>query len=103
MIAQNHTIEIYGHRGFRGMYPENSLIGFQKAIELGIDGIELDVVVNKDRQLVISHEPYFQKEFCKDSIGFVMNHEDNYNIYELTQAEIIKFDCGSKFNSKYPN
>jgi glycerophosphoryl diester phosphodiesterase len=78
------------------------LIGFQKAIELGIDGVELDVVVNKDGQLVISHEPYFQKEYCLDSIGVNINRESDYNIYKLTQSQIETFDCGSKFYAKFP-
>jgi glycerophosphoryl diester phosphodiesterase len=101
-MAQNNYVEIYGHRGFRGMYPENSLIGFQKAIELGVKGVELDVVVNKDGQLVISHEPFFQKEFCLDSMGKNINRESDYNIFELTQAQIETFDCGSKYYSKFP-
>jgi glycerophosphoryl diester phosphodiesterase len=100
-FAQNE-LEIYGHRGFRGQYPENSLVGFQKAIDLEITGIELDVVVNKDGQLVISHEPYFQSEFCLDSIGNNINRESLYNIYQLNQEEISKFDCGSKYYSKFP-
>jgi glycerophosphoryl diester phosphodiesterase len=46
--------------------PENSVVGFKKAIEDGADGIEWDVVVNGDGKLVISHEPYFHKDFCLD-------------------------------------
>jgi glycerophosphoryl diester phosphodiesterase len=101
-IVSGQNIEIFGHRGFRGLHPENSLIGFQKAIELGVTGIELDVVVNKDRQLVISHEPYFQRAYCMDSSGNEIKKESDFNIYELTQAEISKFDCGSTFYSKFP-
>ncbi len=100
-LAQLKEMEIYGHRGFRGKYPENSLIGFQKAIELGIQGIELDVVVNKDKQLVISHEPYFQREYCLDSSGGNIQSESKYNIYQLKQEQILKFDCGSKYYSKF--
>ena len=56
--------KIYGHRGCRGLYPENTITGFEKAIELGVDGIEIDVVVNKDSQLIISHEPYIDTNYC---------------------------------------
>ena len=55
-----YPTEIFGHHGFSGVYPENTLIGFQKAIGLGVDGIELDIVVNKDLDLVISQEPYME-------------------------------------------
>lgn len=102
-LAQVHEVEIYGHRGFRGKYPENSLIGFQKAIELGITGIELDVVVNKNKELVISHEHFFQKEFCFDSLGKEIQKEKENIIYKLTQEQISKFDCGSKYHAAFPN
>jgi glycerophosphoryl diester phosphodiesterase len=100
--AQEGT-KVFGHRGCRAHYPENSIIGFQKAIEMGVDGIELDVVVNKDKQLVISHEPYFQSEFCLDAQREKITNEKAYNIYEMTREEILLFDCGSIGNPKFPD
>jgi len=47
---------IIGHRGAKGIVPENSLSGFKKAVELGIDGVELDVHLTKDGKLVIIHD-----------------------------------------------
>ncbi len=102
-MDQVNDVEIFGHRGFRGMYPENSIIGFQKAIELGITGIELDVVVNKNKELVVSHEHFFQKEFCFDSLGREIQKESDYLIYNMTQEQISKFDCGSKYYSRFPD
>ena len=49
--------------------PENTIEGFREAIKRGVDGIEWDVVVNNQGQLVISHEPYFHKDFCYDPQG----------------------------------
>tara|TARA_B100000927_G_scaffold193317_1_gene155918 strand:+ start:2073 stop:2225 length:153 start_codon:yes stop_codon:yes gene_type:complete len=46
--TDKYPTEIFGLRGFSGVYTKNTLIGFQKAIELGIDGIELDIVIIKD-------------------------------------------------------
>ena len=63
IIAQN-TIRVIGHRGCRGVMPENTISGFQRAFEDGADGIEWDVVVNGEGKLVVSHEPYFHKDFC---------------------------------------
>lgn len=99
--AQDTNCMIIGHRGFRGVYPENTLVGFQKALQLPIDGIELDVVVNKDHELVISHDPFFQKEFCLDSTGAKIKNEKEFNIYELSQEEILRFDCGSLKKPKF--
>jgi len=47
---------IIGHRGAKGIAPENSLSGFKKAVELGIDGIELDVHLTKDGKLIVIHD-----------------------------------------------
>jgi glycerophosphoryl diester phosphodiesterase len=46
----------FAHRGYSGKYPENTLLAFRKAIEVGIDGIEMDVQVTKDGALVICHD-----------------------------------------------
>lgn len=48
--------EVFAHRGFSGQYPENTLLAFQKAIELGVDGIELDVHLTRDGELVVIHD-----------------------------------------------
>lgn len=56
--------KIFDHRGCRGIYPENTIKGFKKAISLGVDRIELDVVVNKNQELFISHEFYIDTNYC---------------------------------------
>jgi len=100
-LTQN-TVRVIGHRGCRGTMPENSIAGFKKAIEDGADGIEWDIVVNGEGNLVISHEPYFHKDFCFDPNGKSIDNEKLYNIYKMTQDEIESFDCGSKVHPKFP-
>jgi glycerophosphoryl diester phosphodiesterase len=93
--------QYFGHRGARGIAPENSILSFQKALEYPISGVEWDVVVNKDKELVISHEPYFKPSICQaDNISDAQLK--TYNIYRMTQAEIEKFDCGTKYNPNFP-
>lgn len=46
----------FAHRGFCGKYPENTMLAFRKAIETGVDGIELDVQLTKDGHVVIIHD-----------------------------------------------
>jgi glycerophosphoryl diester phosphodiesterase len=100
-LAQN-TIMVVGHRGCRGVMPENTIESFREAIKRGVDGIEWDVVVNGDRQLVISHEPYFHNDFCQDPKGNDIQNESLYNIYKMSQAEIESFDCGTKVHQNFP-
>ena len=98
-IMGQSEYKIFGHSGCRGVYPENTIEGFKKAIEFGVDGIELDVVVNKNQELVISHESYIDTSYC------LTNKIDNesLNIYKMNISEIKDIDCGSKFVKEFPN
>jgi glycerophosphoryl diester phosphodiesterase len=104
----NHTIvqnlDIQGHRGCRGLLPENTIEGFIKAIDLGVTTIELDVVISKDSQVVVSHEPFFNHEITThpEGIEITAENEKDFNIYEMTYDEVRKFDIGSKGNPKFP-
>ena len=49
-------MKVFGHRGFSGEYPENTMLAFQKAVEAGCEGIELDVQLTKDLVPVIMHD-----------------------------------------------
>ena len=91
--------KIFGHRGCRGLYPENTIIGFQKAIKMGVDGVEFDVVINKNLQLVISHEPYIDTSYCISNL----DQKHSLNIFEMELDEIKKIDCGSKYIDRFPN
>lgn len=56
-------IEIHGHRGARGYYPENTITSFIEAVKLGVDTLEMDVVISKDGQVVVSHEAWMNDVF----------------------------------------
>ena len=78
--------KIFGHRGCRGILPENSIIGFQKAINLGVDGIEFDVAVNKDKQIVISHAPFMEQKYCLLPYGRKIKRQKEFNLFQMTQG-----------------
>lgn len=96
--------DIQGHRGARGLMPENSIPAFLMALDSGVTTLELDVVVTKDKQLVVSHEPWMASSICYDSAGNSIDpkNEKKFNIYQLTYAQVQKFDCGSRGNEKFP-
>lgn len=97
-------IEIHGHRGARGLLPENTLSAFTEAVRLGVDAIELDVVISKDNQVVVSHEEWMHELFCTQPNGLPIqpNTETQFNLYEMPYANIKLFDCGTKQNSHFP-
>lgn len=93
-----HTIDVQGHRGCRGLFPENSLPAFEKAIDLGVNTLELDLAISKDKKVVVSHEPYFNRLFCLNTLGneITLEEEKVYNLFKMNYQEIKAFDCGTK-------
>ncbi|NNF22100.1 MAG: glycerophosphodiester phosphodiesterase [Saprospiraceae bacterium] len=100
----NMNIDIQGHRGCRGLYPENSIPAFTHALELGVNTLEFDVVISKDKEVIISHEPFMSHEICLDLNGedISENQALKHNIYQLDYEEIRQYDCGSKYFNKFP-
>ncbi len=82
--------KIFAHRGFSGKYPENTMLAFQKAVEIGVDGIELDVHLTKDNEIVIIHDEDI-KRTC-DGEGLVK---------DMTLEELRKFDASATFRGVY--
>jgi glycerophosphoryl diester phosphodiesterase len=103
-MAQQATFDWQGHRGARGLMPENSIPAFKKALDLGMTTLELDVVISQDKKVVVSHEPFFSADICLDAKGKEITKADEkkYNIYTYTYELIKSFDCGSKGNSRFP-
>ena len=85
-------MKVFGHRGFSGEYPENTMLAFQKAVEAGCEGIELDVQLTKDLVPVIMHDEKVDR--TTDGSGY---------IYDLTYDELCKLDCSypDKFAGKF--
>ncbi|HWY11929.1 MAG TPA: glycerophosphodiester phosphodiesterase family protein [Bacteroidia bacterium] len=96
---------IQGHRGARGLYPENTITGFIEAVKLGVDFLEMDVVISKDLKVVVSHEPWMNEVFCTKPDGSEIenNSKEKYNLYEMTYAEIKAYDCGKRSNPEFPS
>lgn len=78
------------HRGFSGKYPENTMLAFKKAYEVGCDGIEMDVHLTKDNVMVIIHDEDIAR--TTDGQGFVR---------DFTYEELRKFDASAGFRGQY--
>ena len=100
-----NNIDRQGHRGCRGLLPENTLAGFSKAVELGVYTLEMDVVISKDNIVVVSHEAYFNHEITTKPDGsFISNTDElNYNLYKMNYSEIKTFDVGLKSHPRFKN
>ena len=100
-----HNIEVQGHRGDRGNFPENSIEGFLSALHKGANVLELDLIISKDNQVVVSHEPYMSSLYMSKPSGepILKSEEKNYNLYQMTYDSIKTFDGGSRGNQNFPN
>lgn len=97
--------DVQGHRGARGLHPENTIPAFLRALDEGVTTLEMDVAISADGQVVLSHEPWMSAEICLDSLGNAIpeKEETKHNIYRMPYASILKYDCGSKGNQRFPN
>lgn len=95
-----------GHRGARGLLPENSIPAFLHALSYPeVRTLELDVVVTADGQVVVSHEPWMSATICSHPDGRAVTEKEaqQLNIYQMTLAEVQAFDCGLRDHPRFPD
>lgn len=99
---------VHGHRGCRAYLPENTIPAFLKAAALGCQGLEMDVVISQDHQVVVAHEPWLNPEICLGPQGEFLTEATGraYNLYQQPYAQIQGLDCGSlghpRFSTQRP-
>lgn len=107
LTAQNQkpkpNFDWQGHRGCRGLLPENSIPAFLKALDLGVTTLEMDLAVSADSQLIVSHEPWLNGDICTKSDGSAIKKGESEQLLliNMTADEIKKCDCGSKGNPRF--
>ena len=92
-----------GHRGCRGLMPENTIPAMLHAIDLGVTTLEMDIVFTKDSVAILSHEPFFNHEITiKSDGGFITEKEERqYNIFQMSFKESEKYDVGLKPHPRF--
>ena len=100
-LSANFDFE--GHRGCRGLMPENTIPAMLKAIDLGVTTLEMDIVFTKDNVAILSHEPFFNHEISTKPDGQYINEaeEKSFNIYKMTFAQTQKYDVGLKPHPRF--
>jgi glycerophosphoryl diester phosphodiesterase len=93
------SFDVQGHRGARGLRPENTLPAFEKAIELGVTTLELDLQVTADRRLVVRHDPRPERKLCRYDDG---RPAPRALFRELRLDELDGIDCGGRRDPDYP-
>lgn len=95
---------VIGHRGSRGLKPENSLPAFATALQLGAGGLEMDLFITKDGQVVVTHDATISPQLCIRPEGTSLGEQESerLKIHQLTLEEIKPYDCGSKPDPLFP-
>lgn len=99
------AFDLQGHRGARGLAPENTLAGFRTALDLGVSTLETDLAVTRDGILVISHDPALNPALTRLDGKWLTTAGPT--IQSLTLADLKRYDIGrldpaSKYGQQYP-
>ena len=105
--AQDRDFDLQGHRGTRGLMPENTLAAFRKALEIGITTLETDLAVTADGTLVLSHEPLLNPDLTRDADGKWLA-ANGPAIKSLTLTQLKTYDVGrinpdSRYARQWPD
>lgn len=96
--------DLQGHRGCRGLMPENTIPAMLRALDLKVNTLEMDVVISKDSQVIVSHEPFFNHEISTLPSGdtLVKGCEQLYNIFNMPYDSVAQFDVGTRPHPRFP-
>ncbi len=102
--AARNDFDKQGHRGCRGLMPENTITAMLYALDLGVTTLEMDVVFTKDSIAILSHEPFFNHEITTKPDGSFIEEKDEktYNIFKMSFAETQQYDVGLKPHPRFP-
>ena len=89
-----HAFDLQGHRGARGLAPENTMPAFERALAIGVTTLELDIGLTADGVVVISHDPYLNPAIARDASGQWLAAGRGPLIRSLTLAQLQAYDVG---------
>lgn len=104
--AMDHFPDFYkeGHRGTRGMMPENTIPSMTKAIEDGANIIEVDIQISKDMQVMVAHDAHINRQISLLPGGDEIAEADasKYILHQMPYDSIRRFDVGTRFHPDFP-
>ena len=98
------SFDIQGHRGCRGLMPENTIPGFIKGLDVGASTLEMDIAISKDNKVIVSHSPFFNHVITTKPNGtpVLQSEEQGLILYKMYYTDIKKYDVGSRGNPSFP-
>jgi glycerophosphoryl diester phosphodiesterase len=105
-LTRAQTLDIQGHRGARGLLPENTLPAFARALSIGITTLELDCAITRDGVVAVSHDSTLNPEITRDADGRWIAHADlpisQFTFKELQRFDVGRIDPASEYAARFP-
>ncbi|WP_240047151.1 glycerophosphodiester phosphodiesterase family protein [Hymenobacter nivis] len=95
--------DVQGHRGGRGLMPENTVPAMRRALDLGVTTLEMDIAISQDKQVLLSHDPFLNADFMRTPEGqpLAKSEEQNHRLYAMPYADIRRYDAGGAGNPQF--
>jgi len=105
-LALMADLDLQGHRGARGLAPENTLAAFARALSVGVTSLELDVGMTRDGVVVVGHDPRLNGDVVRGPDGLWLSGPGP-PIFSLTFSELQRYDVGrlrpgSAYGERFP-
>ena len=99
--------DLQGHRGARGLMPENTLPAFSKALSIGVTTLEMDLAITSDGHVVVSHNPHLEPDIARNSDGAWLQQRSP-SIHSMTLKAVKTYDVGRlnparKYAKRFPD
>ncbi|MBS7564941.1 glycerophosphodiester phosphodiesterase [Mucilaginibacter sp. Bleaf8] len=104
-VSAQQKLDVQGHRGGRGLMPENSIPAMLHAVDLGVKTLELDCVISQDGKVVVSHDVYMSADFMRkpDGSEITKGEEKQLLLYKMPYDSIRQYDGGTKPHAQFPD
>ena len=106
VVVPAQAFDLQGHRGTRGLEPENTLAAFRRALEIGVDTLEMDAAITSDGVVVISHDPELPPAITRDAQGRWLRARGplirSISFAELQTYDVGRIDPASDYARQFP-
>jgi glycerophosphoryl diester phosphodiesterase len=106
LCLQAQAFDLQGHRGARGLAPENTMVGFERALALGVTTLETDIAISRDGVLLISHDPALNPDITRGPDGQFLSTRGPViwftDFAELQRYDVGRLKPGTRYAEQYP-
>ena len=106
LCLQAQAFDLQGHRGARGLAPENTMAGFERALAIGVNTLETDVAISRDGVLLISHDPFLNPDITRGPDGQFLSARGPViwltDFAELQRYDVGRLKPGTRYAAQFP-